>query len=175
MLGPVPLIGSERIERRIAELAVEIDRYYAARGILAVGVLKGSYVFLADLCRKLAHEVEVDFIQTSSYGFGTSSSGVVKITKDLDVSIEGRDVLIVEDIVDTGQTLRHLLDLLATRNPASLRVVSLLSKPSAREVPAPVDWTGFEIADQFVVGYGLDLAERYRNLPYIALLPSDMA
>jgi hypoxanthine phosphoribosyltransferase len=135
-----------------------------------VGVLKGSFLFLADLVRQLGENVVVDFVMVSSYGDGTESSGIVQIRKDLDINIEGRHVLIVEDIVDSGATLSHLCELLRTRRPKSLKVVALLSKPEARKQHAPIDFVGFEIPNEFVVGYGLDHAERYRNLPYIAIL-----
>lgn len=164
------LLTEEAIHARIAELASEIRRDYGERPLLLVGVLKGSLVFLADLCRHLGDQVMVDFVQTSSYGDGNTSSGVVQFRKDLDINIEGLDVLIVEDIVDTGLTLRSLREMLLTRRPASLKVVSLLVKPVARAASDGVEYVGFEIPDQFVVGYGLDYAERYRNLPYVAVL-----
>ena len=165
-----PLLTREQIERRIAELAENIRDHYGDETFLAVGVLKGSFLFLADLIRLLGENVLVDFVLVSSYGDGKESSGIVQIRKDLDINIEGKNVLIVEDIVDTGATLSHLLELLWTRRPNSLKVVSLLSKPEARRQEAPIDFVGFEIPNEFVVGYGLDHAERYRNLPYIAVL-----
>lgn len=171
MANLVPLIAAHDLQARVRELAREIDEARSrGRPLLLVGVLKGSLHFLSDLCRQLAEDVEIDFIQVSSYGDGRSSSGVVQIRKDLDTNIEGRDVLIVEDIVDTGTTLRHLRELLATRRPESLRVVTLLSKLKARGIRSDIEHVGFEIPDQFVVGYGLDYGERYRNLPYIAIL-----
>jgi hypoxanthine phosphoribosyltransferase len=165
-----PLITSEQIQNRTAELAREILRDTGGATLLAVGILKGSFLFLADLIRHFDDRVMVDFVMVSSYGEDTKSSGIVQIRKDLDINIEGKDVLIVEDIVDTGATLSHLLELLQTRRPKSLRVVALLSKPEARRQEAPIDYVGFEIPNKFVVGYGLDHAERYRNLPYIAVL-----
>lgn len=167
-----PLLTSEQIQSRVRELAAAIDRDYSAEPLLLVGVLKGSLYFLADLSRHMEKEdVEVDFIQVSSYAQQRSSSGIVQIRKDLDTNIEGRSVLLVEDIVDTGATLVHLRELLGTRRPKSLKVVSLLSKLAARQVPVAVEYVGFEIENHFVVGYGLDYGERYRSLPYIAVLP----
>ena len=165
-----PLLTSDQIQKRTSELAEQIRADYAGEMVLAVGVLKGSFLFLADLIRQLGDEIMIDFVLVSSYGDGTESSGIVQIRKDLDINIEGKNVLIVEDIVDTGATLSHLLELLMTRRPKSLKVVALLSKPEARRQEAPIDYVGFEIPNEFVVGYGLDHAERYRNLPYIAVL-----
>lgn len=165
-----PLITADQIHERTKELAYEIERHYGDEPILLVGILKGSFLFLSDLIRHLGENVMVDFVMISSYGAGTVSSGNVQIRKDLDINIEGQNVLIVEDIVDTGATLSHLCDLLMTRKPKSLKVVALLSKPEARKQQAPLDYVGFEIPNEFVVGYGLDHAERYRNLPYIAIL-----
>lgn len=168
------LVEAQAIQARISELAGQICREYELEGrgdgLLLVGVLKGSFHFLSDLSRQLTCDVEVDFISVSSYAGEKKSSGIVQIRKDLDTNIEGRDVLIVEDIVDTGATLRHLRELLGTRKPRSLRVVSLLSKLQARGIPSDIEYIGFEIPDEFVVGYGLDYGERYRNLPYIAIL-----
>ncbi|HXH60528.1 MAG TPA: hypoxanthine phosphoribosyltransferase [Fimbriimonadaceae bacterium] len=164
------LITEQEIQNRVSELAGQVSADYGDRKILLVGVLKGSYPFLADFSRHLGENIEVDFVQTSSYGNGNTSSGIVRIKKDLDVNIEGRDVLIVEDILDTGLTLSHLRELLGTRRPRSLKVVTLLCKPAALRHPAQAEYVGFEIPDKFVVGYGLDHAERYRNLPYIAVL-----
>ena len=164
------LISSEQIADKIEEMAENIRLAYGSEPLLLVGVLKGSFLFLADLCRLLGPEVTVDFVQVSSYGNEKSSSGVVQIRKDLDINIEGRNVLIVEDIVDTGATLSHLRELLGTRKPKSLKVASLLSKLEARKLDEKVEFIGFEIPNEFVVGYGLDFAERYRNLPYIAIL-----
>jgi len=167
------LIDAERLQRRIDELAAEIKRDYDGKHFVAVGVLKGSVYFLTDLTRRLDDNLELDFMQLSSYHGRTSSSGVVQIRKDLDTNIEGRDVLLVEDIVDTGATLDHLRELLGVRKPASLKVVSLLSKRTARGIRTPVEYVGFEIPEAFVVGYGLDYAERFRNLPYISILRED--
>jgi len=168
------LFTAEQISQRIDELAQEIRRDYGeTEELLLVGVLKGSIHFLSDLTRRLGDNVRVDFLQTSSYGKGTKSSGIVQIRKDLDESIEGKHVLLVEDIVDTGTTLKYLLELLQTRLPKSLKIASLLSKPEAHLVKIPVAYLGFSIPKHFVVGYGLDHGERYRNLPYIATLQED--
>jgi hypoxanthine phosphoribosyltransferase len=168
-LGEV-LVTAEDLKRRVVELGEEISRDYAARPLLLVGVLKGAVFFLSDLMRYIAVPVEVDFMAVASYGSATDSSGVVRILKDLDASIEGRDVLIVEDIVDSGLTLQYLLRNLGSRNPRTLEVCALLTKPERRKVDLPTRYVGFEIPDRFVVGYGLDYAERYRNLPYVAAL-----
>ncbi len=155
----------------MAELAREIEALLGpVSGLVLVGVLKGSVHFLSDLSRELQVDSEIDFIQTSSYGSSKSSSGVVQIRKDLDINIEGRDVLIVEDIVDTGITLSSLREMLSTRAPKTLRVAALLSKSEARKTNVPVDFIGFEIPNEFVVGYGLDFAEKYRNLPFVSIL-----
>lgn len=164
------MFSAEEIQAKVAEMGRSIVERYGDDPILAVGVLKGSTLFLADLVRELGLNVEIDFVQVSSYGSEKSSSGVVQIRKDLDVSIEGRHVLIIEDIIDTGITLAHLKELLTVRKPRSLCVATLLSKPSQRKVNVPVEWVGFEIPNEFVVGYGLDYAEQFRNLPYIAIL-----
>jgi hypoxanthine phosphoribosyltransferase len=164
------LISEQQIQDKIDELAEQVRTDFGNEPILLVGVLKGSFMFLSDFCRRLDVNISVDFVQTSSYGAEKSSSGVVQIRKDLDINIEDKNVLIVEDIIDTGTTLNHLRELLSTRKPKSLRVVTLLSKPEARKSHTPVEYVGFEIPNEFVVGYGLDYAERYRNLPYIALL-----
>jgi hypoxanthine phosphoribosyltransferase len=168
-LGDV-LIASEQLERRVAELGEEITRDYSGGSLLLIGVLKGALFFLSDLMRCIEVPVEVDFMAVASYGSATDSSGVVRILKDLDASIEGRDVLIVEDIVDSGLTLQYLVRNLGARNPRSLEVCALLTKPARRKVDLPTRYVGFEIPDTFVVGYGLDHAERYRNLPYVAAL-----
>ena len=163
-----PLIGEDEIARRVGELAREIDAFFAGTGkLVLVGLLRGSFIFIADLARRLDVPVEIDFIEASSYGNATESSREVRILKDLRGEIEGRDVLVVEDIVDTGHTLNHVLAILRTRNPARLETCALLSKPSRREVEVPVRWVGFEIPDAFVVGYGIDYAQRNRNLPHI--------
>ena len=163
-----PMISADRIAARVEALAAEINAYFAGtEKLVVVGLLRGSYVFIADLARKLELPVEVDFIEASSYGDTTESSREVRILKDLRSPIEGLDVLVVEDIVDTGHTLKHVLKLLATRKPNRLEVCALLSKPSRREVEIRARWIGFEIPDEFVVGYGIDYAQRNRNLPYI--------
>jgi len=164
------LVTAEDLQRRVAELAAEVSRDYVDKDLLLIGVLKGAVFFLADLMRHLAIPVEVDFMAVASYGSATRSSGVVRILKDLDAAIEGRDVLIVEDIVDSGLTLQYLMRNLAGRNPASLEVCALLIKPERRKVDLQTRYVGFEIPDRFAIGYGLDLAERYRNLPYVAAL-----
>jgi len=164
------LIAPDRLQARIEELGAEISRDYEGKDLLLLAVLKGSVLFLSDLMRHITVPHAIDFMATSSYGTGMESSGVVRILKDLDAPIEGRNVLIVEDIIDTGRTLDYLVRILNARAPRSLRVCTLLDKASRREVPVPVDYTGFEIPDKFVFGYGLDYAERYRNLPYVAVL-----
>jgi hypoxanthine phosphoribosyltransferase len=164
------LIPAEEIERRMSELAAEVDRDYADRNVLLVAVLKGAVFVMADLARRLSVPTAMDFMACSSYGSSTSSSGVVRILKDLDTDIEGRDVLVVEDIVDSGLTLDYLTKNLRSRKPASVEVLSLLTKPSRREVDLPIRYVGFEVPDVFVVGYGLDYAEHYRGLPDIVTL-----
>ena len=164
------LVQRDELAHRIRELGEEISRDYAGRRLLLIGVLKGAIFFLGDLMRQLDVECEVDFMAVSSYGSSTDSSGVVRILKDLDASIEGRDVLIVEDIVDSGLTLAYLFRMLRARNPASLEVCALLTKPERREIDMPIRYVGFEIPNRFAIGYGLDFAERYRNLPYVAVL-----
>jgi hypoxanthine phosphoribosyltransferase len=164
------LVPADHLHRRVRELAAQVSEDYAGRELLLIGVLKGAIFFLSDLMRNLTVPCEVDFMAISSYGSATRSSGVVRILKDLDAAIEGRDVLIVEDIVDSGLTLKYLLRNLAGRRPRSLEVCALLVKPERREVDLQARYIGFEIPDRFVVGYGLDYAERYRNLPYVAVL-----
>lgn len=164
------LIDADMLRHRIAELGKFIDARYAGEDLLLVAVLKGSAVFLADLMRAISIPHEIDFMATSSYGAEVQSSGVVRILKDLNKPIEGRHVLLVEDIIDSGHTLAYLTRILAARNPASLRIVTLLDKPERREVEIAVDWTGFSIPNEFVIGYGLDYDEKYRNLPYIGVL-----
>jgi hypoxanthine phosphoribosyltransferase len=168
------LIESDALHGRIVELGVEISRDYAGRDLLLVGVLKGAVFFMADLMRELAVPCEIDFMAISSYGAGTDSSGVVRILKDLDINISGRDVLVVEDIIDSGLTLSYLMRSLRARKPASLEVCALLTKPERREIDVPVRYVGFEIPNKFVIGYGLDFDERYRNLPYVAVLHPDL-
>ena len=164
------LVQPDELAHRVRELAAEISRDYEGRKLLLVGVLKGAVFFLSDLMRHLETEVEVDFMALSSYGSSTDSSGVVRILKDLDASIEGREVLIVEDIVDSGLTLSYLMRMLQARDPASLEVCALLTKPERRKVNLPIRYVGFEIPNRFVIGYGLDHGERFRNLPYVAVL-----
>jgi hypoxanthine phosphoribosyltransferase len=164
------LIGADELQQRIGELAAEISRDYTDRDLLLIGVLKGAVFFLGDLIRRLTVSSECDFMAISSYGSGTESSGVVRILKDLDDSIEGRNVLVVEDIVDSGLTLSYLLRTLEARGPKSLEVCALLTKPSRREVDLACRYVGFEIPNRFVIGYGLDYGERYRSLPFVAVL-----
>jgi hypoxanthine phosphoribosyltransferase len=168
-LGEI-LVQRDDLAHRVKELGEEVSRDYVGRQLLLVGVLKGAVFFLADLMRNLEIECELDFMAVSSYGASTDSSGVVRILKDLDGPIEGKDVLIVEDIVDSGLTLSYLVRVLRARNPASLEVCALLTKPERREINLPIKYTGFEIPNRFAIGYGLDHAERYRNLPYVAVL-----
>jgi hypoxanthine phosphoribosyltransferase len=164
------LVQPDDLSRRVRELGEQITADYAGRDLLLVGVLKGAVFFLSDLMRHIEVPCEVDFMAVASYGSATDSSGVVRILKDLDAAIEGRDVLIVEDIVDSGLTLQYLLRNLGARNPASIEVCALLTKPERRKVELEPRYVGFEIPNRFVVGYGLDHAERYRNLPYVAAL-----
>ncbi len=164
------LVAAEDLERRVRELADQISRDYQSKDLVLVGVLKGAVFFVSDLMRRLTIPVEVDFMAVASYGSATKSSGVVRILKDLDAAIEGRDVLIVEDIVDSGLTLQYLMRNLAGRGPRSLEVCALLIKPERRKVDLPTRYVGFEIPNRFAIGYGLDYAERYRNLPYVAAL-----
>ena len=164
------LIDREALQRRIAELGEEISADYAGRDLLLVGVLKGAVFFMADLMRGLSIPCEIDFMAISSYGDSTDSSGVVRILKDLDINIEGRAVLVVEDIIDSGLTLSYLMRNLEAREPASLEICALLTKPERREAEVPVRYIGFEIPNRFVIGYGLDFGERYRNLPYVGVL-----
>jgi len=164
------LIDEDRLRARVAELGEEISADYAGREPLLIGVLKGAVFFMADLMRHLTVACEVDFMAISSYGDSTDSSGVVRILKDLDINIDGRDVLVVEDIIDSGLTLSYLIRNLEAREPASLEVCALMTKPERREIDVPVRYVGFEIPNRFVIGYGLDFAERYRNLPYVGVL-----
>jgi hypoxanthine phosphoribosyltransferase len=168
------LIEEDALQRRIGELGEEISADYAGRDLLLIGVLKGAVFFMADLMRRLRIPCEIDFMAISSYGASTDSSGVVRILKDLDINIEGRDVLVVEDIIDSGLTLSYLMRMLESREPASLEICALLTKPDRREIEVDVRYTGFEIPNRFVIGYGLDFAERYRNLPYVAVLHPDL-
>jgi hypoxanthine phosphoribosyltransferase len=164
------LVDADTIQARISAIGAEIADAYRGQDLLLISVLKGSIIFMADLIRAVNLPHEIDFMATSSYGAGTKSSGVVRILKDLNKSIEGRNVLIVEDIIDSGHTLDYLVRILQERQPASLRIVTLLDKPDRREVDINVDWIGFSIPNDFVVGYGLDYNEIYRNLPYIGVL-----
>jgi hypoxanthine phosphoribosyltransferase len=164
------LVQQDELAHRVDALGEQISADYAGRPLLLVGVLKGAMFFLSDLMRRLDTDCEVDFMAVASYGSSTGSSGVVRILKDLDVSIEGRDVLIIEDIVDSGLTLSYLLRTLRAREPATVEVCALLTKPERRKVDLPIRYTGFEIPNKFVIGYGLDHAERFRNLPYVAAL-----
>src|SRR5206468_3307677 len=168
------LIDEETLAARVAELGAEISADYEGRDLLLIGVLKGAVFFMADLMRHLTVPCEVDFMAISSYGDSTDSSGIVRILKDLDINIEGRDVLVVEDIIDSGLTLSYLLRNLESREPASLEICALLTKPERREIEVPVRYIGFEIPNKFVIGYGLDFAERYRNLPYVGVLHADL-
>ena len=167
------LVSEDELQRRVAELGAEISRDYEGRDLVMVGVLKGAVLFLADLMRHLTVPSELDFMAVSSYGSSTDSSGVVRILKDLDAPIEGRDVLIVEDIIDSGLTLHYLLRNLQARNPASLEVCSLLTKPERRRVEIPIRYVGFEIPNRFAIGYGLDHKQRFRNLPFVAALATE--
>ena len=164
------LIDEDALTARVAELGQELSADYAGREPLLIGVLKGAVFFMADLMRHLTVPCEVDFMAISSYGAATDSSGVVRILKDLDINIEGRDVLVVEDIIDSGLTLSYLMRNLESREPASLEVCALLTKPARRAMDVAVRYVGFEIPNRFVIGYGLDFGERYRNLPYVAVL-----
>ena len=170
------LIDEATLQARIAELGEEISAFYGRdrRDPLLVGVLKGAVFFMADLMRHLTVPCEVDFMAISSYGAATDSSGVVRILKDLDINIEGRHVLVVEDIIDSGLTLSYLIRNLEAREPASLEVAALMTKPARRQIDVDVRWVGFEIPNRFVIGYGLDFAERYRNLPYVGVLHDEL-
>ena len=168
------LIDEDRLRSRIVELGEEISADYAGQDLLLIGVLKGAVFFMADLMRTLTIPCEIDFMAISSYGAQTDSSGVVRILKDLDINIEGRHVLVVEDIIDSGLTLSYLMRNLEAREPASLKVCALLTKPDRRESDVPVRYIGFEIPNRFVIGYGLDFAERYRNLPYVGVLDPEI-
>ena len=164
------LIDEGRLQERISEIAQRVSADYAGREPLVVGVLKGAVFFIADLLRRLTVPCELDFMAVSSYGSSTHSSGVVRILKDLDIPIAGRHVLVVEDVIDSGLTLSYLMKNLASRQPASLEICTLLTKPGHRRLNIPIRYIGFDLPDAFVIGYGLDYAERYRNLPFIAVL-----
>jgi hypoxanthine phosphoribosyltransferase len=168
------LYNTEEIQLKVKELGQQISRDYAGRNLLVICVLKGAFVFMADLIKTMDIPLELDFMAVSSYGQSTKSSGVVKIIKDLDVPVEGRDVMIVEDIIDSGLTLSYLIDVLERRNALSVAVVTLFDKPTRRTVDLEPDYKGFTLPDAFVVGYGLDYAEKYRNLPYIGILKEEV-
>lgn len=164
------LISTEEIAKRVKEMGREISEDYAGKEILMIGVLRGAVIFMADLARAIEVPTAIDFMAVSSYGAGTTSTGVVRILKDLDEDVEGKHVLVVEDIIDSGLTLNYLLDNLRSRKPASIKLATLLNKPERRKKEVHVDYNGFTIPDEFVVGYGLDFAEKYRNLPFIGIL-----
>jgi len=168
------LVDEVTLRNRVAELGEEVSRDYQGRDLLLIGVLKGAVFFMADLMRHLTVPCEVDFMAISSYRAATDSSGLVRVLKDLDINIEGRNVLVVEDIIDSGLTLSYLMRNLESREPASLEICALLTKPERREIDVPVRWIGFEIPNKFVIGYGLDFAERYRNLPYVGVLSEEL-
>ena len=167
------LLNEEEVDRRIKEIADQINKDYEGKEVHLICILKGGVFFTCELAKRLTVPVTLDFMSVSSYGDDTKSSGVVKIVKDLDQPLEGKDVLIVEDIIDSGKTLNHLKPMLESRNPASLHLCTLLSKPDRREVEVPVKYIGFEVPDEFVVGYGLDYAQKYRNLPYIGVVEEE--
>lgn len=166
------LLNEDQISARVRELGQKISADYAGKDLLVVGILKGAFIFMSDLVRQISIPVEVDFMATSSYGQSTQTSGVVKVLKDLDTPIEGRHVLIVEDIIDSGLTLSYLTEILRSRKPESIRVAVLLDKPERRQTSLAADYVGFTIPDEFVVGYGLDFDSKYRGLPYVGVLDS---
>ncbi|MBO9597342.1 hypoxanthine phosphoribosyltransferase [Cohnella panacarvi] len=168
------LYSEEVIRKKVQELGAAVSREYAGRNPLVICVLKGAFIFMADLSKNITIPIELDFMAVSSYGNSTRSSGEVKIIKDLDTSVDGRDVIIVEDIIDSGLTLSYLIDVLERRNALSVSVVALFDKPGRRTVDLQADYTGFTIPDAFVVGYGLDYAEKYRNLPYVGVLKPEI-
>lgn len=168
------LLSEEELHAKVAELGAQITKDYEGKNLLLVTVLKGAVVFLADLMRTIDQPAEIDFMVVSSYGSGVKSSGVVKIVKDLDINLEGKDILIVEDILDSGMTLDYIKGMLLDRNPASIRICALLDKPARRKVDLQADYVGFTIPDEFVIGYGLDYDEKYRNLPYIGVLKPEV-
>lgn len=167
------LIDAETIQARVAEMGKQITEEYAGQEIVLIPVLKGSFVFAADLARAIDLPLSIEFLGLRSYGSGTTSSGVVEITKDLGHPVEGKHLIVVEDIVDTGLTMQYLFDNFKTRKPASMKLASLLHKPARSQVDVPIDYLGFEVEDLFVIGYGLDYAEKYRNLPYIGVLEQE--
>ncbi len=164
------LISEEELDKRISEMAEQLDKEYEGKTVHLLGILKGSVFFMCDLAKKMKSDVTMDFISVSSYGDGTVSSGIVRLNKDLDESIEGKNVVIVEDIVDSGRTLSYVRKLMEDRKPASLKIVTLLDKPDRRVVDCKVEMSGFVIPDKYIIGYGLDYAQKYRNLPYIAVI-----
>ncbi len=168
------LFTEEEIQLKIQQLAKQINHDYAGRHLFVLCVLKGAFIFLADITKRLEMSVEIDFMATSSYGASTQSSGIVKITKDLDGSVEGKDILIIEDIIDSGLTLSYLIDVLERRNARSIRVATLFDKPHRRKAELEADYRGFLVPDEFIVGYGLDYAEKYRNLPYVGILKPEL-
>jgi hypoxanthine phosphoribosyltransferase len=168
------LISNEEIASRIKELGAQISEEYRGKDLMLIGVLKGSVLFMADLIREIKIHCTMDFMAVSSYGGGTESTGVVRILKDLDSNIANRNILIVEDIIDTGTTLKYLIENLRSRKPESIKICCLLDKPDRRKVKLDIDYTGFAIPDAFVIGYGLDYAERYRNLPFIGVLKKEV-
>ncbi len=168
------LVTEEQLRDRVRELGQQISRDYAGREVILVSVLKGSVVFMADLMREIDLHTEIDFMVVSSYGSGTVSTGAVKMLKDIYVNIEGKDVIIVEDILDTGRTLHYIMELLQARRPRSIRICTLLDKPERRAAPVNAEYAGFTVPDKFVVGYGLDYDERYRNLPFIGVLKASV-
>ncbi len=167
------MLTEEEVDKKIQELGAKISEDYAGKSVHLVCVLKGGSFFMCELAKRIKVPVSLDFMSVSSYGGDTKSSGVVKIVKDLDEPLVGKDVLVVEDIVDSGRTLKYLMEMLGDRNPNSLKLCTLLDKPERRVVDVKVDYTGFEIPDEFVVGYGLDYAQKYRNLPYIGIVKFD--
>ena len=168
------LFSEEQLDRRVREIAAQIEKDYEGKEIMLISVLRGSFVFMADLCRRIDLPCTLDFMSVSSYGSGTKSSGQVQITRDLSSDITGKHIIVVEDILDSGNTLSYLLKLLEQRNPASIRLCTLLNKPERRVKHVDVHYSGFDIPDAFVVGYGLDYAEQYRNLPYIGILKPEV-
>ena len=164
------MISQEELEKRIKEMAEELDKEYEGKTVHLVGILKGSVMFMSELAKNMKSDVTMDFISVSSYGDGTSSSGIVRLNKDLDESIEGKHVVIVEDIVDSGRTLSYVRRLFEDKGPASLKIITLLDKPDRRVVDCKVEMSGFVIPDKYIIGYGLDYAQKYRNLPYIAII-----
>lgn len=168
------LFSQQQLEERVDQIAQEITRDYAGKEIVLISVLRGSFVFMADLCRRIDLPCTIDFMSVSSYGSGTSSTGQVQITKDLSGDISGKHILVVEDILDSGNTLSYLLHVLSARHPASISLCTLLDKPERREKPITADYVGFTVPNAFIVGYGLDYAEKYRNLPYIGVLKPEI-